>query len=517
MKYLTGWVAAVALIGCQSHQEGVTKADFARKAVIEATIGDIQDAIKSNKTSCLDVVNAYIERIETYDQSTRLNAITYKNYDAARQKAGTADAMIIEKKPLPKLFCVPMLVKDNMDVKGLPTTAGSKMLMDNMPPDTANIVAKLEEQGAIILAKTNMAEWAFSPRMTKSTSAGVTKNAFNLDHVPAGSSGGTASGIAANFALVGLGTDTGNSVRGPSSHLSLVGMRSTHGLLDLDGIVPLVLSADVVGPMTRTLKDNAIMLSAMGGKDYTKALSKDGLKGKRIGVIRELSNPQDMDPDVAELFEAAIKDLKKAGAIIVDPAPIKDVKAHIDAPWGCLSFRKDVHEYLTQPGMKAKISDPYQAYEAGVYSPYTKGAWEWFKDGKIDIARKKDGTVCGDLSNDVMRQAIKKDVLAAMDSQHLDAFIYPSWRYPAARLDRANEDYKGDNSQTLAPPTGLPALTVPMGFAAKDLPVGLQFLGRPNDEAGLYALGYAFEQMTHHRRAPSGLAPLSDEKISGKK
>ncbi|HHL42670.1 MAG TPA: amidase, partial [Hellea balneolensis] len=107
--------------------------------------------------------------------------------------------------------------------------------------------------------------------------------------------------------------------------------------------------------------------------------------------------------------------------------------------------------------------------------------------------------------------------LAAMDSQHLDAFIYPSWRYPAARLDRANEDYKGDNSQTLAPPTGLPALTVPMGFAAKDLPVGLQFLGRPNDEAGLYALGYAFEQMTHHRRAPSGLAPLSDEKISGKK
>ncbi|HHL43130.1 MAG TPA: hypothetical protein ENJ42_05900, partial [Hellea balneolensis] len=128
MKYLTGWIAAVALIGCQSHQEGVTKADFARKAVIEATIGDIQDAIKTNKTSCLDVVNAYIERIETYDQSTGLNAITYKNFDAARQKAGAADAMIIDKKPLPKLFCVPMLVKDNMDVKGLPTTAGSKML-----------------------------------------------------------------------------------------------------------------------------------------------------------------------------------------------------------------------------------------------------------------------------------------------------------------------------------------------------------------------------------------------------
>lgn len=510
--YLTcgAFALATTLTACAPKNKTAQNQNFTKKLVVEAQIADLQNAIKMGKTTCLDVVNAYIERIETYDQPKTLNAITYKNYENARAQAKKFDEDIAQNRDLPTLFCVPMLVKDNMDVKGIPTTAGSKMLMDNFPPDTAKVVSDLENQGAIVLAKTNMAEWAFSPRMTKSTSAGVTKNAYNLDYVPAGSSGGAASGVAANFALVGLGTDTGNSVRGPSSHLSLVGMRSTHGRIDLDGIVPLVLSADVVGPMTRTVADNAKMLSVMAGTDYTKALRKDGLKGKRIGVLRGLADPDDMDSDVGDLFENAIADLKKAGAEIVDPATIPNLKEHVDAPWGCLSFRKDVHEYLTQPGMHAKISDPYEAYEAGVYSPYTKGAWGWFKDGETDVARKKDGTICGDLSKDEMRQNIKADVLAAMKAQNLDAFIYPSWRYPAARLDRANEDYKGDNSQTLAPPTGLPALTVPMGFAANDLPVGLQFLGRDNSEKSLYEMGYAYEQATIHRRPPHGFGPVRD-------
>jgi amidase len=505
MRYLLVGIAGLVLLGACSQKPARIPGgmEYARRAVIEGTITSIQSDVMNRNMNCIDVVNAYIERIESYDQSTQLNAITYKNYDEARKLAKKLDKhwgpSSIESN-IPILHCVPILVKDNMDVKGFPTTAGSKMLMDNMPPDDANIITALKNQGAIVLAKTNMAEWAFSPRQTKSTSAGSTKNAYNLDHVPAGSSGGTASGIAANFALVGLGTDTGNSVRGPSSHLSLVGMRSTHGLLDLDGIVPLVLSADVVGPMTRTVTDNVIMYTAMGGENYINALDKNGLKDKRIAIVQELST--EMDEDIAALFEVAVSDLENAGATIIKIIKIKDINTHINASWGCKSFRKDVHDYLSQPGMNAKISDPYEAFAAGVYAPYTARSWEYFKSGAIDVATKADGTICGDLSKDVLRQNIKRDILEAMEHENLDALIYPSWRYPAARLDRAEEDYKGDNSQTLAPPTGLPAITVPMGFTAGDLPAGLQMLGRPSSEKTLYQLAYAYEQATKHRRAP---------------
>ncbi len=512
---LVGVLGLGLLAGCtQNGTAPPSGMDYARKASVEATINATQIDIRNGNMSCLDLVNAYIERIETYDQSTGLNAITYKNFDAARALATLTDAGITKKTELPTLMCVPVLVKDNMDLKGFPTTAGSKMLIDNYPPNDARIIEYLKDDGIIVLAKTNMAEWAFSPRRTKSTISGVTKNAYNLDHVPAGSSGGTASGIAASFALVGLGTDTGNSVRGPSSHLSLVGMRSTHGLIDLDGIVPLVLSADVVGPMTRTVTDNALMLQSMPHTlsdkpaNYAGALSKDGLKGARIGVIREMS--EDIDPEVAEFYETAIADLKAQGAFILDNFKIRNLKSHIDASWGCKSFRKDVHEYLTQPGMDTEIKDPYEAFEAGIYAPYTKGAWGYFKGGKVDVATKGDGTICGDLSKDVMRQGIKRDILTAMNSEGVDALIYPSWRYPAAKLSRAEEDYKGDNSQSLAPPTGLPAITVPMGFVTGDLPVGLQFLGADYSEAKLYKYAYAYEQATLHRRAPSGFGIVGE-------
>jgi Asp-tRNA(Asn)/Glu-tRNA(Gln) amidotransferase A subunit family amidase len=512
MRNIQILIASIILVSCSPPlQETGEKsgAEYAKTAVVEATITSIQQGISEKKMSCLDVVNAYIERIETYDQSTTLNAVTYKNYQASRNQASEIDALIASGNQLPSLACVPILAKDNIDVKGFPTTAGSKMMLDNLPPDDAKIIALLKPQGAIVIAKTNMAEWAFSPKRTESTSAGITKNAYDLNYVPAGSSGGTASGIAASFALAGLGTDTGNSVRGPSSHLSLVGMRSTHGSLDLDGIIPLVLSADVVGPMTRTVRDNVMMLAAMGGQNYTDELTKDGLKNARIGIVRELANPDDMDGEVSELFEKAIGDLQAQGATVFD-VNISNIEAHIDASWGCRSFRKDVHEYLTQDAMVTKMTDPYQAFEAGIYAPYTKGSWNWFKDGQIETATKTDGTVCGDLSTDILRQSIKADIIHAMDLNELDALVYPSWRYPPAHLDRAEQDYKGDNSQSLAPPTGLPAITIPMGFVSDNLPTGLQLMGRPDSEGTLYRFSYAYEQATLHRKPPTEFPPVGD-------
>ena len=513
-KLILAILTATILVGCKKPAKIDAGLEYAKNRIEELTITQAQSDIKQGLMSCQNLVEAYIERIEAYNP--KLNAISYKNYEEARSYALATDNLLASGMQLPKLFCVPILVKDNIDVNGFATTAGSKAMLENYPPDDAEILQNLKGHGVIILAKTNMAEWAFSPKRTKSTTIGITKNAYNLEHVPAGSSGGTASAIAANLALVGLGTDTGNSVRGPSSHLSLVGMRSTHGLLSLDGIVPLVLSADVVGPMTRTVADNVLMFHAMGGEDYQDKLDKTALKGKKIGIVRALADKEDMDTDIADLFEVALQDLSALGAEIID-ADIKDVKKHIDASWGCKSFRKDVHEYLTQKGMNAPISDPYQAYDKGIYAPYTKGAWEYFKQGTIDKAVRSDGSECGNLAKDKLRQGIKKAILDAMDRQNLDAIIYPSWTYPPALLSRAEEDYKGDNSQTLAPPTGLPAITVPMGFAARDLPAGLQFLGRDNSEGMLYGFAYAYEQKTNHRRAPSGFGTISKMKKTTKK
>nr|MCS5703071.1 amidase [Acidobacteriota bacterium] len=188
--------------------------------VVETTIAQVQEAITSGQTTCRMVVQSYLDRIEAYDQPTGMNAITVVNPNALA-RADEIDEAVANRDPLGSLFCAPLLIKDNYDTYDLPTTGGSIALKESIPPDDAFMVQKLREADAIVLAKTNMAEWAFSPRQTISSSYGTTANAYALDRVPAGSSGGTASGVAASFGVAGMGTDTGNSIRGPSSHLAL--------------------------------------------------------------------------------------------------------------------------------------------------------------------------------------------------------------------------------------------------------------------------------------------------------
>ena len=220
------------------------------------------------------VVQSYLDRIEAYDQSTGMNAITVVNPNALA-RADEIDEALDNGDALGSLFCAPLLIKDNYDTYDLPTTGGSIALKESIPPDDAFMVQKLREADAIVLAKTNMAEWAFSPRQTVSSSYGTTANAYALDRVPAGSSGGTASGVAANFGVAGMGTDTGNSIRGPSSHLALFGIRSTIGLTSRDGVIPLSLQSDIAGPMTRTVEDGARIFNVVAGYDpadpYTEA------------------------------------------------------------------------------------------------------------------------------------------------------------------------------------------------------------------------------------------------------
>ncbi len=491
--------------------------------VVETTIADIQEAITSGRTTCRMVVQAYLDRIEAYDRSKNLNAITVINPNALAL-ADAIDAAVDRGDDVGPLFCAPMLIKDNFDTHDLPTTGGSIALKDHLPPDDAFMVRKLREADAIVVAKTNMAEWAFSPRQTVSSSYDTTANAYALDRVPAGSSGGTASGVAASFAVAGMGTDTGNSIRGPSSHLALFGIRSTIGLTSRDGVIPLAFDRDIAGPMTRTVEDGARIFNVVAGydpadpyteagrgrkaDDYTAFLDSAGLQGARIGVLRALVDTEDADTAVTAVFENAILDLRRLGAEIVDPFVVETFREHLRARNGCTRFRFDMAEYLKTRGDDVPITDVMQVLETGQFSPYIERRLHSFGGGPADVAPEDRDPPCPPYKDHPGRQAFMQDVVAAMDAANVEAIIYPTWTNPPAHLDNAIEEYKGDNSQRVAPATGLPAATVPMGFTYGNLPAGLQILARPYDEGVIFKLAYAYEQGTRHRRPPEGYPSL---------
>ena len=490
--------------------------------VVEATIAQVQDSILAGRTTCRMVVQAYLDRIEAYDEAT-VNAITVVNPQALA-KADAIDAKVRAGDALGSLFCVPLLVKDNYDTHDLVTTGGSVALANSYPPDDAFMVRRIREEDAIVLAKTNMGEWAFSPRETVSSSFDTTRNAYALDRVPAGSSGGTASGVAASFGLMGLGTDTGNSIRGPSSHLALVGIRSTLGLTSRDGVIPLSFDRDVAGPMGRTVEDVARVFNVVAGydpadpytedgrdrkeDDYTAFLDADGLRGTRIGVLRSLVDREDADTAVVAIFEAALADLARLGATLVDPFEF-DVYGQLRRPGlFCQRFRYDMHQYLLSLGEGAPMTDVLEVLETGQFAPVSQGSLRSYLDTPLDIHPSQWDPPCPDYFEHPGRQAYRTELVAAMDTAGVDALVYPSWLNPPASIHRAREEYRGDNSQRVAPATGLPAITVPMGYSYGNLPAGLQILGRPYAEGLLFRLAYAYEQGTGWRRPPEGFPAL---------
>lgn len=491
--------------------------------VTETTISDIQIAIRAGRTTCYDVVQAYRARIEAYEG--QLNAITVLNANAL-SKADEIDAAVAVGAELGPLFCVPMLVKDNFDTHDMVTSGGSIALANSIPPDDAFMVRMLRRADAIVVAKTNMGEWAFSPRQTVSSSFDTTRNAYALDRVPAGSSGGTASGVAASLGLIGLGSDTGNSIRGPSSHLALVGIRSTIGLTSRDGVIPLSFDRDIAGPMGRTVEDVAKVFNVIAGpdpadpytvdafdrreEDYTAFLAHDGLQGARIGVLRALVHTEEADSTIVALFESALTDLAALGAELIDPFEF-DVEANL-AREGmfCRRFRYDMHLYLSSLGEAAPIRDVVEVLETGQFSDDAGPSIRSYRDAPLDTHPSEWAEPCPDFSENPGRQAYLEALVGAMDSTRVDAIVYPSWLCVPAHIDRGNEEYCGDNSQLVAPATGTPAITVPMGFAYGALPAGLQILARPFAEGLLFRYAYAYEQATRHRRPPAGFPPLPD-------
>ncbi len=490
--------------------------------IVEATIAEIQQAIRSGRTTCRHVVQAHLDRIRAYDKPTGLNAITVIN-PKALERADEIDAALAQGQQPGPLFCAPLLVKDNFDTHDLPTTGGSIALKNSLPPDDAFMVRRIRQADAIIVAKTNMAEWAFSPRRTESSSFGITANAYALDRVPAGSSGGTASGVAASFGVAGLGSDTGNSIRGPSSHLALFGIRSTIGLTSRDGIIPLAFDRDIAGPMARTVEDGARIFNVVvgydpndpfteegvGEDDYLAFLQKDGLKGARIGVLRALVDTEDADPEVTALFNKAVEDMRAAGAEIVDPVEVEDFKNHVEDRGFCQRFRYDMYVYLQSLGDKAPIKDVMEVQQSGQHSEYVKGILEFFGRQALDVPPEKWDPPCLPYLENPKRKAFLDAVTSAMDQAQVEVLVYPTWTNPPAHLDKPRDEYKGDNSQLVAPATGMPAASVPMGYSYSNLPAGLQILARRYDEGTIFKIAYAYEQATRHRHPPKGFPEVS--------
>ena len=503
-----------------ANSAGFTSKTKQAPLLVEATIAGLQESMRAGNFTCRDVVQGYLNRIAAYDQPAGINAITEINSNAL-SRADEIDNDLAKGSEMPPLFCAPLLVKDNFDTADMVTSGGSVALRNSVPEDDAFMIRKLRDAGAIVLAKTNMAEWAFSPRESISSSYGRTANAYDVNYVPAGSSGGTASGVAASFGVAGMGSDTGNSIRGPSSHLSLFGLRSTLGLTSRDGVIPLNFDRDIAGPMARTVEDGVRLFDVIADFDpndplaepnrredsYLEFLDAGGLQGKRLGVLRSLVDQEGADPEIKLIFEEALASLDGAGAEIVDPFSITDFRSLSDSIPFCPRFRYDVARYL-RTLLSQPVSDVNVLLESDEVSDEARSRLTFYSEFPLEVPPDEWEEPCMTWPNNPLRNQLLQNVIAAMNAAQIDGIIFPTWSNPPAHIDRGVEEYAGDNSQLLAPDAGLPALTVPMGFWRDHLPVGLQIVGRPYSEGILIEMAYSFEQATLHRRPPTGYAEL---------
>jgi amidase len=501
--------------------------------VQEATIATIHAEMRSGRLSCHALVAEYLRRIDAYDtRGPALNAIVDVN-PSAMQEADDLDRRFKSGGPVGALHCVPTIVKDNFETVGLQSAAGSLAMKGFVSTKDAFLVKRVKEAGAIVLAKSNMAEWAFSPYETVSSILpGYTRNPYALNRVTAGSSGGTAAAIAASFGAVGLGSDTGNSIRGPSSHQALAGIRSTMGLTSRAGVVPLSLLADIAGPITRTMEDAVAVFQAIVGEDpddpitlardyvqpglrpggrpstlpdYRRALVRDGLRGARIGVLRQAYERDTTDPEIVTVFMKALADMKTAGAVIVDPAAVDLAQVRrAQGAASCGGFKYDINQYLAGLGARAPVHALEEIVKSRRFHPSVQLRLERAQEstelnGPESAACKAEADY---------REQFRAAVLKTMEGQRLDVFVYPTWSNPPRLIGDLNTPH-GDNSQIFSPTTGFPAINVPMGYTRDNtLPAGVTFFGRAWDEATLIKLAYSYEQATKHRRPPSTTPPL---------
>ncbi len=481
----------------------------------EASISDLQRAMTQGRLTSVALVDAYLARVAAYDtQGPALNAVIRLN-PAARADAAALDAERKAGHVRGPLHGIPIILKDNYGTRGMVTSAGTIALASLQTPDDAFQVKKLRAAGAVILGKSNMHELA-SGITTISSIGGQTCNPYDPDRNPGGSSGGSGAAVAASYAAIAWGSDTCGSIRIPSAVHNLFGLRPTKGLSSIAGIVPLSHSQDVGGPLARTVTDLAIGLDATVGADpadsatrildgrpvprFVDALDTTALRGKRLGVLVAHFGTEADDQEGTRVVRAALDKMKARGAEVVD-VTIPGLDAVITAA-GVIDFelKPDLTDYLAAiPGAPVKslaeILDRELVHTA-LDEPLRR--------------REARGTRASDAYHAALMQrtAARNLVVAFLDSAKLDGLVYPTVRRKAAFI---GEPQRGANCQ-LSAVTGLPALSAPAGFTPDGMPIGVELLGRPLDDARLVAMAYDYEQATHPRRAPSTTPPLVDGK-----
>ena len=518
------WLPGLVLLYALSLPAGVQAQTV---DVTTATIEDLNRAFDAGTLTAEQLVERYLARVAAYDDAgPALNAVMALNPEA-RARARALDIERAAAGPRSPLHGIPVVLKDNLDTADLPTTAGSVLLAGSVPPDDAFLVRKLRAAGAIVLAKVNMSEFASGGAM--SSLGGRTRNPHDLVRTPSGSSGGTGAAIAAAYAQVGLGTDTGGSVRGPSTANGIAGLKPTYGLLSRDGIVPLALSFDTAGPMARHVYDVAAALGVMTGvdpaddataasagrfeTDYTRFLDPDALRGARIGVARDFLG---QDPEVDWIVEASLAVMRDAGATVVDvrlPEWLLDATGDFYTAIRYREFRAQIPDYLAtlKPGFPGSLAGLLE--RAVRFTTAVGGAGP--NPGRWRLMRQEDKS--GALSDPEYRAVrdhglplVRAVIGGLMDAGELAAIVYPTSPRRPGRVDiaPAPSGAGGRSATRYANLTGFPDLIVPAGFTGDGLPVGLSFLGRAFDEPRLLALGYAFEQATRARRLPVHTPPL---------
>lgn len=490
--------------------------------LLEATIEDIHNAYRSGQLTCRQLVQLYLDRIEAYDKKgPAINSIITVNLKAL-EEAGKLDAAFKAAGFVGPLHGIPVIIKDQVDAKGMPTTLGSVLLKDYYPEKDAFAVEKLKKAGAIILAKATLGE--FGGGDTYGSLFGATRNPYALDRTAGGSSGGTGASVAANFATVGVGQEGFASIRRPSAWNCLVGMRPTAGLISRSGVYsgwPSINGS--LGPMARTVKDLAVLLDVLVGYDpedpltalsfgnipdsYTKFLDKNGLRGARIGVLRESigNNSEPASEDflkVSEIFDKAIAQLKAAGAEVIDPIVIPNIKELLAKRANGPDSDEAFKVYFGR-NPNAPFKSRQEILESPDFAKVFPNAQQRLRASPQDESKHYRYLLA--------RQELMINLLKVMADHRLDAIAHKSVEHqPTPISEGINPPYVSTKG---APHLNtflvfVPTITVPAGFTRDGLPVGISFLGRPFSEGTLIKLAYSYEQATRHRRPPSSTPPL---------